>query len=133
MGFLSPYTVFVAKFPPDLQAEIIAMTFYRAQYWETAYAELSAINLSWGQVAATGSLGDLPLIVLSGSPDVSRLPSNFPVEQIKQTFKDLQVELAGLSSQSTHIVCDTCDHYIPMTNPDMVVDVIEQELANLRH
>jgi len=129
MGLLSSFTNLLVKFPPDLQAEIIALTFYRSQYWAMAYAELSAINESKAQVAATGSFGDLPLVVLSGSPDVSRLPSSFPVEQIRQTFRDLQVELAGLSSQSTHIICDTCDHYIPMTNPDMVVDAINQELA----
>lgn len=133
MGFLSPYTALVAEFPPDIQAEITAMSFYRTQYWETAYAELSVIDDSKAQVAATGSLGDLPLIVLSGSPDVSRLPSSFPVEQIKQTFQDLQLELAGLSSQSIHIICDTCDHYIPMTNPNIVIDAIMQELARLSY
>jgi pimeloyl-ACP methyl ester carboxylesterase len=131
-GLLSSFTSLLVKFPPDLQAEIIALTFYRSQYWATAYAELSAVNESKVQVAATASLEDLPLVVLSGSPDVSRLPSSFPVEQIRKTFQDLQVELTSLSSRSTHIVCDTCDHYIPMTNPDMVVDAINQELALVR-
>lgn len=133
MGMLSPFTVFLAKYPPDLQKEFTTMTFYHSQYWETAFAELSAINVSRAQVAATGSLGDLPLIVLSGSPDVSRLPPSFPVQQIKQAFKDLQMEMAGLSTQSTHVICDTCDHYIPMTNPVIVVDVIKEELDNLFH
>ncbi len=131
-GLLSSFTGLTTMFPPDLQAKIIALTFYRSQYWATAYAELSAINESKAQVAATGSLGDLPLVVLSGSPDVSRLPSSFPIEQIRKTFQELQVDLAGLSSRSTHIVCDSCDHYIPMTNPDMVVDAINQELASVR-
>jgi pimeloyl-ACP methyl ester carboxylesterase len=132
MGLLSSYTSILAKYPPKLQAEFIALTFYRSQYWATSYAELSALNESRSQVAATGLLGDLPLIVLSGSPDVSRLPSSFPIEQIRRTFQDLQVELSKLSTRSTHIVCDTCDHYIPMTNPDMVVDAITQEIATIR-
>jgi pimeloyl-ACP methyl ester carboxylesterase len=130
-GLLAAYTSLLTRFPPDVQAEFIALTFYRVQYWATAYAELSAVNDSRAQVAATGSLGDLPLVVLSGSPDVSRLPTSFPVEQIRKTFQDLQVELAGLSSRSTRIACDTCDHYIPMTNPDVVVDAINQELASV--
>jgi pimeloyl-ACP methyl ester carboxylesterase len=129
MGLLSSYTGLLSKYPPELQAEFIAETFYRSQYWATSYEELSAVNASRSQVAATGSLGDLPLVVLSGSPDVSRLPASFPVEQIKKTFQDLQVQLAGLSSHSTHIACDTCDHYIPMTNPDMVINAIHQELS----
>jgi len=132
-GLLSSYTGVLIKFPQDLRTEFLALTFYRPQYWSTAYAELSALNESKAQVAATGSLGDLPLVVLSGSPDVSRLPASFPVEQIKRTFQDLQVELAGLSTQSTHIVCETCDQYIPMTDPDQVLDAINQELAKLPH
>jgi pimeloyl-ACP methyl ester carboxylesterase len=128
MGLLASFTGLLARFPPDLQAEMTALTFYRSQYWATAYAELSAMDADRAQMAGTGSLGDLPLVVLSGSPDVSRLPASFPVEQIKQTFQELQDELAGLSSNSTHIVCDTCDHYIPMTNPDLVVQAIQQAL-----
>ncbi len=118
-SLLSSYTSLLAKFPGDLRAEFIALTFYRTEYWITNYSELSAAE-DRAQVAAAGSLGDLPLVVVSGSPDVSRLPPSFPVEQIRQTFQDL--ELAALSSQSIHIICDTCDHYIPMTDPDKVVE-----------
>jgi pimeloyl-ACP methyl ester carboxylesterase len=132
MNLLSSYTHLLARFPPENQSEFLALTFYRSQYWATSYAEYAALDESRTQVAASGSLGDLPLVVLSGSPDVSRLPSTFPIERIKSTFQELQVELAGLSSSSTHIVCDTCDHYIPMTNPDIVVDAINQEIAAIR-
>jgi len=132
LGLLSSYTGLLVKFRSNLQKEFISLTFYRSQYWATAYAEYSALNESRIQVAATGSLGSLPLIVLSGSPDVSRLPASFPVEHIRETFQDLQIELTKLSSRSTHIVCDTCDHYIPLTNPDVVVDAINQELNNIR-
>jgi len=131
MGLLSSYTSLLSKFPPDLEKEFIALTFDRPQYWATAHAELSALNESRAQVASTGSLGDLPLVVLSGSPDVSRLSPSFPVEQIRKIFQDLQVELAGLSSRSTHVVCDTCGHCIPMTDPEIVVDAINQELGSL--
>lgn len=133
LGLLSSYTNLLSKYPLELQTEFIAETFYRSQYWATSYSEYSALNETRMQVAATGSLGDLPLVVLSGSPDVSRLPPSFPIEEIKKTFQDLQVELAGLSSRSTHIVCDTCDHYMPMTNPSIVVDAIKQVLAVIGH
>jgi pimeloyl-ACP methyl ester carboxylesterase len=133
MGLLSAYTSVLSKFPAGLRTEFIGLTFYRSQYWSTAYAELSALNESRAQVAATGSLGDLPLVVLSGSPDISRLPASFPVEQIKRTYQDLQVELADLSTHSTLIVCEPCDQNIPMTNPEKVVEAINQELANVPH
>jgi len=134
VGLLSSFTGdLLSLYPPDVQSEIIALTFYRTQYWSTAYEEWSALDVDKAQVAATGSLGDLPLIVVSGSPDLSRLPSSFPIEQIRQTTQDLQDELTGLSSQSTHIKCDTCDHYIPMTNPAIVIDAIIQEITKVHH
>ncbi len=130
-GLLSSYTSVLTMFPQELRTEFIALTFHRTQYWSTAYAEISALSESKAQVAATGSLGDLPLVVLSGSPDLSRLPASFPVEQIKRAFQDLQVELAGLSTRSTLIVCEPCDQTIPMTDPDKVLEAINQELAKL--
>ena len=128
-GLLSAFTGLLDRFPADVRSQMVALTFYRPQYWSTAADEMSALDETKAQVAATGSLGDLPLVVLSGTPDVSRLPSSFPIQEIKDTSRALQVELANLSSNSTHLVCDTCDHYIPMTNPDKVVDAVRQVLA----
>jgi len=54
------------------------------------------------------------------------------VSQIKKTFQDLHAELTGLSSLNTQIACDTCGHYLPLKNPDIVVDAISRELALLR-
>jgi pimeloyl-ACP methyl ester carboxylesterase len=130
-GLLSSYTNPLTKFSPGLRSKFMALTFYRTQYWVTTLAELSALNESRAQAAATGSLGDLPLVVLSGSPDVSRYPSGSPVEQIIEMFQDLQVELASLSTNSIHITCESCDQNIPTTDPEMVLDAINQALANL--
>jgi pimeloyl-ACP methyl ester carboxylesterase len=131
-GLLASFTGLFARFPPEAQAEMEALTFYRSQYWATSYDELSAVDQSKSQVAAAGSLGSLPLVVLSASPDVSRLPASFPVQQIVDTFRLLQDELAGLSTNTVHIVCDTCDHYVPMTDPARVVDAINQALARVK-
>ena len=132
-GLLASFTGLFSRFPPEAQAEMEALTFYRSQYWITAYDELSVVDQSKSQVAAAGTLGNLPLVVLSASPDVSRLPASFPVQQIVETFRQLQDELADLSTNSIHIVCDTCDHYVPLTDPARVVDAIHQALARVRH
>lgn len=131
-GLLSTFTGLLDKFPADLRSELVALTFYRPQYWSTAADELSALSDTKAQVAATGTLGKIPLVVLSGSPDVSRLPPSFPIQEIKETSRALQVELTNLSSDTTHTVCDTCDHYIPMTNPEKVVEAVRQVLAMIR-
>jgi pimeloyl-ACP methyl ester carboxylesterase len=132
VGALSSFTSLLSRFPLEQQQAIVALTFYRPSYWATAYAELAALDESKAEVSQAGSLGDLPLAVLSGTPDVSRLPASFPVQQIKESLTGLQAELAELSSNSAHRVCDTCDHYIPMTNPALVVDVVEELLVRVR-
>jgi pimeloyl-ACP methyl ester carboxylesterase len=121
----------VKAFPPEQQRQMMAMTVLRSSYWQTAYRELEAINDSRSQVAAAGSLGDLPLVVLSGSPDLSHLPPSFPIEKIRRTFEDLQENLLQLSTDSVQITCDSCDHYLPMTNPSLVVDAVNLLLHRL--
>jgi pimeloyl-ACP methyl ester carboxylesterase len=131
-GLLSAFTKLLDRFPTNLRSEMVALTFYRPQYWNTAAYEMSALDETKAQVATTGTLGDIPLVVLSGTPDVSRLPPNSFVQEIKETSRALQRELADLSSNSMHIVCDACDHYIPMTNPEKVVDAVRQMIAMVR-
>jgi pimeloyl-ACP methyl ester carboxylesterase len=133
LGLLSSFTGLLSKFPEKQRSEMISLTFDRASYWSTAYQELLSIDQDKSEVAASGSLGNLPLVVLSGSPDVSRLPASFPVMQIKNTFETLQNELANLSTNSIHIVCETCDHYIPMTDPEEVVYAVRKELVKVEN
>jgi len=89
------------------------------RFWAYVTAALQRLR-------AAGSLGDLPLVVLSGEPDLGRVPPDFPADKVRETARALQVELAQLSTNSTHIVCDTYGHYIPLTNPELVVQAIHQ-------
>jgi pimeloyl-ACP methyl ester carboxylesterase len=132
VGLLSSYTQVLANLPPETMNEFVHLTFYRSQYWATSFEEMSALNETRDEMHSAGSLGDLPLVVLSGSPDLSRLPSNFPSEQMRVQFAILQDQLAALSTQSTHIECPSCDHYIPLTNPGVVLDAIYQEIVKVR-
>ncbi len=73
----------------------------------------------------------MPLAVVAGQPDVSRIPPSLgcaPSELLDQ-YRAGQTDLAALSSNSTLSVCDTCGHYIPMTRPDLVLDAVRQVLA----
>ena len=87
------------------------------------------------QVRATKSLGDLPLVVISRSPDNPILAADTPPlptetnTQLLQIWQDLQVELTGLSTNSTHVIAIRAGHNIPNEEPALVVDAI-LELAN---
>jgi len=90
------------------------------------------------QVKATKPLGDLPLVVISRSPDNPQfdyIPSSLPVEtnaELRQIWQDLQGELAGLSSNSIRVIAVHAGHYIQNEEPDLVVDAIRKLVNEAR-
>ena len=114
--------------PADVKTELTTLTLYRPQYWATFDAEVSFVDEDGAQAKASGALGTIPLVVVSGAPDVGRIPPDLgcSVQEVIEQEKTAQIALAALSSDSDLILCDTCGHYIPMTNPDLVVEAIGQ-------
>jgi pimeloyl-ACP methyl ester carboxylesterase len=79
-------------------------------------AELPA---SAGQAAAVSTLGDLPLVVLSG--DYHAAP-----------YTDWQRDLAQLSSCGRHVVASDSGHWIHLDHPELVTGAIRQVVATAR-
>jgi hypothetical protein len=82
------------------------------------------------QVRAVKPLGDLPLAVISRSPNnpvmAAQMPS-LPVDVnagVMQLWQDMQDELAGLSSNSTRLIADHSGHYIHLEEPRLVAEAI---------
>ena len=72
-------------------------------------------------------LGHLPLIVLSeGKPNIP-----FMQERL-QTWFELQDELAHLSTQGRHVVATQSAHAIHRTEPDLIVEFVEQVVRAVR-
>jgi pimeloyl-ACP methyl ester carboxylesterase len=87
------------------------------------------IDASIDQVRDSGSLGKLPLIVITAG-DKQR-PADFPAElaqEIDQVWLELQRELAQLSSNSKHLIAQNSGHYIQQDQPDLVIQAILQIL-----
>jgi len=82
------------------------------------------------QVRAVTSLGDLPLAVVSRSPDnpilmpgIPSLPDEINIPLLQQ-WQDMQTELEGLSTNSTRFIADHSGHGIPEEEPRLVVEAI---------
>ncbi len=81
-------------------------------------------------VREVASLGDLPLAIVSRSPENSILMPGIPPlpERINtvllQQWQDMQTELEGLSSNSTRFIANHSGHGIPEEEPRFVVDAI---------
>lgn len=87
--------------------------------------EMKAFPESAAQAAASGLLGDLPLIVLSHDPD--RPSADLPADLVKPTndaWEKMQVEMAHLSTRGQQIIARNSGHYIQMDRPDVVIDAV---------
>lgn len=86
---------------------------------------------SAGQVRETGSLGAIPLVVLTAGrtvPVAPGLPPELEAELVKLAQQDLQAELATLSSNNTHIMAAESGHMIHQDAPDVVLAAIRAVL-----
>ncbi len=96
-------------------------------------AELKSFAESAAQTAATGSLGDMPLVVLSHDPD--KPSADLPVDLAKPTneaWEKMQEELAHLSTRGTQQIAKNSSHYIQIDRPDLVIDAVRSVVEQAR-
>jgi len=87
--------------------------------------EMKAFPESASQTAATGVLGDIPLIVLSHDPN--KPSADLPADLAKPTndaWEKMQEELAHLSTHGTQMIAKNSSHYIQIDRPDVVIDAV---------
>ena len=74
---------------------------------------------------APGSLGDLPLVVLT-APNKQRA-DDVPAEMnaaLNQVWLEMQQELAQLSANSRHVISEKSQHFIQQDEPELVIEAI---------
>jgi len=96
-------------------------------------AEMRSFRQSAAQAAASGSLGDLPLVVLSHDPD--QPSADLPPDLAKPTneaWEKMQEDLARLSTRGTQEIVKNSSHYIQIDRPDVVVDAVRTVVERAR-
>jgi len=90
-----------------------------------ALAEINTFKQSAAETAATGSLRDLPLAVLSHDPDKpsAELPADL-VKPTNQAWEKMQEELSHLSTRGTQTIAKNSGHYIQDDRPDVVAEAV---------
>lgn len=77
-------------------------------------------------VMRSGPFPQVPIAVLtSGKQPLS-------TTKFREVWLETQKDLARLSSQSSHVTCDRCGHYIHRDNPQLVVGAIKDVLQCAR-
>ena len=95
--------------------------------------EMKAVSESSAQTAATPSLGDMPLAVLSHDPE--KPSSEFAPDlanPVNEAWEKMQEEMAHLSTRGTQTIVKNSAHYIQIDQPDAVIDAVRTVLAQSR-
>jgi len=80
---------------------------------------VAALPVSAAQAVAASTLGDLPLVVLSG-------------DHLAAPYTDWQRDLAQLSSCGRHVVASDSGHWIHLDHPELVTGAIREVVATAR-
>jgi len=93
--------------------------------YHEALAVLKAFPESAAEAATAGSLGDMPLAVLSHDPEVPvpDIPADL-VRPMNDEWEHMQDELARLSNRGTRTIAKNSSHYIQLDRPDLVIEAI---------
>jgi pimeloyl-ACP methyl ester carboxylesterase len=85
------------------------------------------LALSAKQAKAVGSLGSIPIVVLTHSPKWKMVPDlpDHILEKLEAETQSLQKDLLKLSSHSSQRVSDSAGHYIQTDDPALVVSAID--------
>jgi pimeloyl-ACP methyl ester carboxylesterase len=104
--------------------------------WRTAHgglAEMRAFPQSASETAATGTLGNIPLAVLSHDPEKpsSELSPDL-AKPMNQEWEKMQEELSHLSSRGTQTIAKNSSHYIQLDRPEIVIDAVRSVVQQAR-
>jgi pimeloyl-ACP methyl ester carboxylesterase len=106
----------------------------QARVYRTNYEEWAAFPQRAQEVRNLGSLGDLPLFVISRDPNRHpREPDEFVLPAREERWTRFQADLAKLSSNSTHVIAKDSGHAVLSERPDVVVEGIRHVVEEVRN
>ena len=107
--------------PSALEPELRAIE-CRSTALSEQIAELDNFGRSAEQARASGTLGDLPLIVIS--EDAAKFMASVP--GAPAAFDAKQDDLMHLSSRGCRIIATGSDHQVMMQRPDVIIEAIRR-------
>lgn len=122
-----PRLLFPPMAPPGLEgdAQVIANALgYQRNVYRAVHAEATAFDESAEYIRSTHLPAALPVHVLTRTRPETWPPS-VSVQDAEATWADLQSRLAALSTDSKHTHVADSGHYIPIEQPDAVIDAIQ--------
>lgn len=126
----------LAALPPESPDEPEVLGFMRQGLWpDPASGEGVDYAASAEQVRRAGSLGDLPLVVLTRRARWFFVYPDTPPDvlaRMEEVWSALQADLADLSSNSTHVIAISAGQSAAVDEDQQIVDAILEVVAQAR-
>lgn len=90
---------------------------------EAVSGEIRAFSTTHAQINAIEDFAEVPLVVIS-APEIKK-DMAYKERVAAELYLTMQKELAELSPNSIHVICDDCSHNIHQENPDLVIEAID--------
>ena len=119
-------------------------TMYRTKFCQATAEEIEALSTALSQPDTPGSLGDLPLIVLTADTSEAEMLAQIPaylksavgpevIAKVFETSREMQRELVNLSSRGRQIMVKNSGHMIQLDQPEVVIDAIREVMAQMQN
>lgn len=108
----SPFTSDIADEYPDEVMSQLNHIFNQTGVVHTLFTEMKASDTVMAQAAATGGLGEMPIIVISAAAPFPEhfLTKGMDKKKLRRDFDALQKEIVGISSNSRQIIMEDAHH-----------------------
>lgn len=105
----------------------------RSRVFRAHYEQWSVFPESAEEVRRLGSLGELPLVVVSRDPNAKHRHTDTPAPSDgEQRWHRHQQDMAHLSSNSEFLVAEGSGHSVPKDRPDAVIKAVRQVVEGIR-
>ena len=100
----------------------------RTGYYSTLTNESDGLIETLEQVRRSGSLGNLPLVVITATGPIwwPEMPSEVNPVKFKKMWLELQHPLTTLSTNSRQVFADQSSHFIPFDQPELVSNAVRE-------
>lgn len=98
----------------------------RTGYYSTLADESGGLIETLEQVRRSGSLGDLPLVVVTATGPIwwPEMPGQVPSAKFRKMWLELQQDLMKLSADSRQVLAGQSGHFIQFDQPAIVIDAV---------
>ncbi|MCC6967597.1 MAG: alpha/beta hydrolase [Nitrospira sp.] len=100
----------------------------RTGYYSTLTDESDGLIDTLEQVRRSGSLGNLPLVVITATGPVwwPEMPGEVNPVKFRKMWLELQQQLTTLSTNSRQVFADQSSHFIPFDQPELISHAVRQ-------